>query len=369
MGGGRRSGGRDKNSQFVAILVGVTWANDFKIATRCELCVTPPAVRSPLMTKKPCGQGIGGRRRPGYPHSAGAPHRAAYITDADRVNSEVARLLASADVVARRDHVELTGTLARLCRRGELVALLPGVYTLPHRAWDPQTRAVAACSFDRSAVIVGDAAASLSYWPELVPDLVEVAGRRTTVARPGYRFVQRAIPPALVTHRRGLRLTVPALTALDQVARHGGEGIDRALRSRRTTLPALYEALLSTPLRRGNRDRRLMVLDSRDAPWSEAERLAHRLFRETGITGWSTNVRIDCRGAEYFLDIAFHHSQLAIEIDGRGTHGGARFEDDRRRGNELLLAGKRVLHFTWHMLTEEPGMVIATTRRALALPA
>lgn len=285
------------------------------------------------------------------------------------MNSDVARLLASAGVLARKDHPELGRTLARLSRRHELVTMLPGVYTLPDRDRDPRIRALAACTFDRTATVVGDAAAALSYWPELVPDVIEVAGRRTAVDRPGYRFVRRAIPPDLVMRRRGVRITAPALTALDQVARHGGEGIDRALRTRSTTLPALREALLRTPARRGNRDRRLMVLDSRDAPWSEAERLAHRLLRDAGITGWSTNVRIDCRGAEYFLDIAFDDNPLVIEIDGRGFHGEARFEEDRLRGNELVLAGKRVLHFTWRMLVEHPGMVIATVRRALALAA
>ncbi len=278
-------------------------------------------------------------------------------------------MLAQGGVVSRREHPELARELSRLCRRGEVAAPLPGVYVLPHLADDWRVRAAAACRFDPTAVIFGDAAAALTYWPDLVPEPVEVAGRRTTVQRPGFRFVQRAIPGELITRRRGIRHTIPALTALDQVERHGGEGIDRALRRRRTTLPALRDALQRTPHRRGNRDRRQMVLDSRDAPWSEAERVAHRILRDAGITDWSTNVRIEWWGVEYHLDIAFRDSPLVIEIDGRGFHGEERFEDDRRRGNDLVLAGKRVLHFTWRMLTREPGMVVATIQRARALPA
>jgi very-short-patch-repair endonuclease len=272
-------------------------------------------------------------------------------------------------LIARRQHPELAERLSFLCRRGEITALLPGVYTVPHLAEDWEIRAAAACLFDPAAVIVGDAAAGLSYWPELEPDVVWVAGRRSTVQRPGFRFITRSIPHDLVMERTGLRFTVPALTALDQIPHRGGDGIDRALRSRMTTLAQMREVFNRTPGRRGNHDRRLILLDSRDEPWSAAERLAHRVLREAGITGWRANVRVESPGGVYFLDIAFRDSPVAIEIDSREFHGDGQFESDRRRGNELLLAGRLVPHFTWRMLTEEPAMVVRTIRRALAMTA
>ena len=72
-------------------------------------------------------------------------------------------------------------------------------------------------------------------------------------------------------------------------------------------------------------------------------------------------------GVVYYLDIAFPAAKLAIEIDGRAYHDdAATFENDRWRQNDVVLAGWRVLRFTWQMLTERPQIVLATIRRALA---
>ena len=51
----------------------------------------------------------------------------------------------------------------------------------------------------------------------------------------------------------------------------------------------LHRAMELTAARAGNQTRRQLLLDSRDEPWSEAERLFHRLLREAGITGWKAN--------------------------------------------------------------------------------
>lgn len=281
------------------------------------------------------------------------------------MHPEIAHILTAHPVIARRGHPHLASRLSRSAHEGDLTALLPGIYTLPERVADLWTRTAAACRYDPAAVITGDAAAALSYWPELpVPEIV-VAGSRHRLQHPGFRFVKRTIPRSLIRSRRGTRLTASQLTALDQVERHGGEGIDRALRRRQITIRQLTEALAATPGRRGNAARRVMVSDSRDAPWSELERRAHRLLRAAGITGWSSNVLVDTAAGEYIVDIAFHHLPLCIEFDGRAHHGTDRFDDDRLRGNELLLAGKLVLHFTWLMVDRHPDLVVGTVQRAL----
>lgn len=271
-------------------------------------------------------------------------------------------------MVCRRSHPKLARSLSHAATRGEIVALLPGVYAPRALATDWQVLALAACLWDPNGVLVGDAAAALTYWPELTPRVVTLAGRRTTVTRRGLVVVPRAIPPELVTSRGDLRFTVPDFTAVDLAGTRGGAAIDRALRSRMATLSGMHEALRLTPWRRNNPGRRLALLDSRDEPWTETERLTHRLFREAGITGWRANVPFYFEGRNYFLDIAFRNRPLVVEIDGRIHLSPEVFDTDRRRGNDLLLAGKHTLHFTDRMVLEEAPMVVQVTLRALEMP-
>jgi very-short-patch-repair endonuclease len=272
-------------------------------------------------------------------------------------------------VLLRREHPELADTVRRLAIKGDVVAVLPGVYLPAAVAGDWRMRAVAACRWDVDAVLTGETAAALTFWPELLPGAVDVANRRAQFSRSGFRFERRRVPIECQQVAGVLRMTTPALTALDLVERHGGDAIDRALRSRTTTLAAMSAALSATPTRRGNRDRRRMLLDSRDEPWSAAERLAHRVFRGAGLTGWRTNVPVRCGDRRYFLDIVFAKERLVVEVDGRIHLSPALFESDRRRGNDLLMAGWRVIHVTWQMLTDEPDRVVAMIRRALREPA
>jgi very-short-patch-repair endonuclease len=156
------------------------------------------------------------------------------------------------------------------------------------------------------------------------------------------------------------------LTALDLAAVTGGAAIDEVLRTRASTLPRMRRALDLSRGLWGTRERRRFLLDSRDEPWSAAERLFHRLLRQAGITGWSANAAVTIDGVAYYLDVAFRRIRLAVEIDGRLHHSSdTAFETDRRRQNRLILDGWRVLRFTWAMLTDDPEGVIAAVRRAL----
>jgi very-short-patch-repair endonuclease len=284
------------------------------------------------------------------------------------VNRDVEELLVrSGGVILRREHPKLGGALDHLRRSGALNAVLPGVFILSELSRDWRVLARAGCRWDSDAVVTGEAAAALSFWPELLPTTVALAGCKTVVGSRGYTFSRRRVPPELITENEGIRIASPDLTALDLCATHGGDAIDRALRSRMTTLSGLQDALRLTPDRHGNRRRRELLLDSRDEPWSAAERLAHRLLRTAGITGWRTNVRFRTAGQTYFLDIYFARESLVVEIDGKVHLTPDMFETDRSRGNHLLLAGKRVLHFTWRMLNEEGPTCLTTVQRARAM--
>jgi very-short-patch-repair endonuclease len=109
-----------------------------------------------------------------------------------------------------------------------------------------------------------------------------------------------------------------------------------------------------------------LLVDSRDEPWSAAERLAHRLLRAAKITGWQANLPTMIEDHLYYLDVGFRSQKLVLEIDGR-IHQTDRdlFESDRWRQNALVLAGWRVLRFTWRMVEDHPDQFVRQVRRAL----
>ena len=251
-----------------------------------------------------------------------------------------------------------------LLRSGRIVSLLPGVYVSSTAKPTDLQRATAVMLWRPEAVLTHEVAAQ-RWWPELKVDTVRAAVRaRARVS--GFSFSERSIPPDQVCQTSLLRYTAPALTALDLCLDVGPDAIDHVLASRAATLGMLRAALSACPNRSGNKERQTLLLDSRDEPWSAAEREAHRLLRRAGLRGWTTNRAIRVDGSLYYLDIAFGPERVAVEIDGRQFHSDTlTFETDRTRQNKVVLAGWTVLRFTWQMLTVSPDQVVTDIRRAL----
>lgn len=269
-------------------------------------------------------------------------------------------------VVARRDDPKLGSALGRLAATGEIEAVLPGIYALPGCRERFDARVMALRTYDPDAILMGKAAACLSFWPELDVGEVHAITKHRRAGQKGFRFVRRTLPDDLIGDMGGQRLTVPALTALDLCADLGGAGIDEVLRRGGATLADLWRAMDQIAGQPGNQLRRRFLRESSEEPWSEAERLLHGLLREAGITGWRGNVALIIKGERCVVDVLFRRERLVIEVDGRHFHGAARFDDDRWRQNKLVIAGWRVLRFTWRMLEERPTEVIEMVEEALA---
>ena len=281
---------------------------------------------------------------------------------------DIQLLLATEGVVVRRHHPKLIGVIDWLVRSGDLRPVLPGVYAEPEACDSIRTRISAVMHWDPDAVLIGAAAAWVSFWPEIRVSGITCSLKHHRQPQPGYEFTRRQIPAELVVNRAGLRYTAPALTALDLCGAMGGDGIDQALRSRATTLAELHRAMELTAARVGNPTRRQLLLDSCEEPWSKAERLFHRLLRDAGITGWKANRPLVLDGYTFYVAVIFRKLKLVIEIDGRLYHTGTEvFETDRWRQDLLILNGWCVLRFTWTMIEEQPEKVLAMVHEAIKM--
>ena len=271
-------------------------------------------------------------------------------------------------LLVAREHPRLRRTLQRMVAQGLLVVLAPGVLAPAEWAGDVDLRLRAAARAWPDGVLTGAGAARLTFWPELSVNTVTVSVPRKVAGFPGFACAEEWLPPDLVHRTADGAVTVPALTALDLVRRLGGAGIDRVLLTRAAGLAEMNAALALTPRRAGNRDRRRLLHDSRDEPWSEAERECHALLRRAGIRGWRTNLEVCCRGSRYFVDLAFPGCRVAIEVDGFAVHARPhQFQRDRRKWSDLTAAGWRTVHLTWAQVTEEPDWVVETVRQTLAV--
>jgi hypothetical protein len=216
---------------------------------------------------------------------------------------DIQQLLAADGVIARRDHPKLVGAIDWLVRNGSLRSVLPGIYARPETCDAIATRVGALMRWDPDAILLGAAAASVSFWPEIRVTSITCSLKHRRRPQSGYQFTRRVVPEELVTDRSGVRYTTPALTALDLCATVGGDAIDQALRTRATTLAQLNRAMELTAARVGNRTRRQLLLDSRAEPWSEAERSFHRLLRVAGITGWRANQPVVLGDSTFYVDV------------------------------------------------------------------
>ncbi len=102
-------------------------------------------------------------------------------------------------------------------------------------------------------------------------------------------------------------------------------------------------------------------------PESELEAMVLDLLARHGFPPPDRQVQLPWMvGTNERVDFAYCEQRLIIECDGRRWHTRERdFERDRRRDNEAMLAGWRVLRVTWDQVVgDEPG-VVSMLRRGL----
>ena len=102
---------------------------------------------------------------------------------------------------------------------------------------------------------------------------------------------------------------------------------------------------------------------------SDLEARLLRTIVDAGLPAPIPQFHVTIGTARYRLDFAYPTERLVIEGDGFAFHAGReQFENDRRRQNDLVLAGWRILRFTWRQVCAEPVGVARQIGAALGVP-
>ena len=292
-----------------------------------------------------------------------------------RLDAEIARF-------ALRQHGMITGEQMRsagvsrrritsLITSGWLLRRYGGVYQLgPFPGpFGPEHAAMLACG-SRGILSRWTAATIHVDWPR--PRAVDITFTSGLAGqRPGIRPHRAGdLLPGDVVTRHGLRVTSPARTLLDLAAVAPRDVLERLIEEAQVQNVVSSPELLAMADRgagkRGVRRFRVLV-DLLDEPLftrSEAERRLIALCRSKKLPLPQTNVR----RAGWEVDAVWETQRLVVEVDGHRYHRTrAKFERDRRKDADLMLAGYRVLRLTWYRLTREGREVVGLLDAALRL--
>jgi hypothetical protein len=278
-------------------------------------------------------------------------------------------------VISRQQLFDLglsADTVDRRVKAGRLHRLHRGVYAVGHRVVSAEGRWYAAVFAAGTGAVLSHASAAAAW--ELRSEggrLIEVTVNRGGRARrEGLRLHRRREPPPdEVTTRSGIPITTPARTVLD-LAATGLDGrpleavLDRAERLRLLDFAKLQQLLRRYPGRPGTPS--LQATLSRYTAGtvvtrSDLEERFLALCDRFGLPRPNVNTVIE--GEE--VDFLWPDCALIVEVDGYAWHRSpSAFTSDRERDVQLVLAGYRVLRFTWAQVTGRPEYVARALRRA-----
>lgn len=258
-----------------------------------------------------------------------------------------------------------------------------GVYRLPgaRSTWHQALMTLVLGCGPGAAASHRSAAALLSI-PRFPPGAVEVV-----TARPFRQRLDGAEVHSsrwLPQHQLAVVAGVPATTVIRTIVDlAGGVGpkrlerlVDDCLAARLVDVAALSAVLEEGPTRgrRGVRALRHLLaerLEGYAPPASELEAAFRDLCREAGLPEPVRQLDV---GDEHHwvgrVDVAYPEHRLLIELDGRRYHAAkVDLEADRRRDNQLVAAGWRVVRITWEQLAQRPTEVLALLCGLLGLAA
>jgi very-short-patch-repair endonuclease len=167
--------------------------------------------------------------------------------------------------------------------------------------------------------------------------------------------------------KEGIPVTAVPRTLLDLAAtapRYLGWLVENTRKLGLLDFPSFDELLARSKGQRGVRRLRLALEEHREPETtrSKVERLFLRLVKRAGLPRPSVNLFV----AEYELDVYWHQERFAVELDTYKHHGDRlSFEEDRKRHEDLKLAGIEMVRITGTRIEREPVAVVRRLRQLI----
>jgi very-short-patch-repair endonuclease len=259
-------------------------------------------------------------------------------------------------------HGASDSAIRRRTASGQWRRVRPGAYAIGAAAatWEQGVMAAVLCAGDG---VLASHRTAARLW-----GLVDRTGRLEVLV-PGDRLVRlhgvtahrsRLLAEIDRAERHGIPCTSIARTLVDVAPSAGdrlvGRWVDLALREGHGDLVSIASRAADLTTRGRHLPSSLMTAlalrnDGYDPGRSALE---SRVLEALARAGIEPPVRqhpfLRANGVEGYIDLAYPDARLAIELDGWAEHGlRSAFDADRVRGNELVLAGWRLLRFTWSM--------------------
>jgi Transcriptional regulator, AbiEi antitoxin len=261
-------------------------------------------------------------------------------------------------------------TVRRAVERGRLHRLHRGVYAVGHTNISLEGRCLAAVLASGPGALLSHYSAGwllglISTRPVPLHVTTPVPRKRRDAVRIHH---SRTLRDTDRTLERGIPVTAVARTALDLAAVLRFGNLRRLLRRaeelRVFDLGEFHSILARNRGHRGayRLDRALDIYEPPRFTRSGLEREFLRLVERYGLGSPITAFN----AAGYELDVYWPELRFAVELDVYETHGAHEpFEEDRRRDEDLKLAGVELTRVTGHRLEREPRQVMQRVARLL----
>ena len=258
-------------------------------------------------------------------------------------------------------------------RSGQLQRLWRGVYAFGHKQLTREGRLIAAVLACGPGAVLSHRSAA-AHWELLGTGQrridVTVPTRASRATRKGIRLHRsRRLDPADVTERNGIPITTVARTLVDLNAVVPDRLVERALEQAyigRLIAPhAIEEALARANGRKTRALRRLIAAEHRTATVTRSE-LEERFLTLIGLAGLP-DPEVNAWLHGYEVDFLWRDRRRVVEVDGHAYHSTRQAATrDRRKDNDLEIAGFRVTRFTADQILHDPDDTLARAKQVLA---